>query len=78
MDGWGKRGSDRRVLFKLECMPYGYTLVGKGTLTGRLWRLQHEGHVYAQLERKKHEGNELENDDTRKRRGILDNRLQSA
>ena len=50
LDGWGKMGATG-VLFKLELAPYGYTFVGKGTLSSHLRHLQHESRVYAQLER---------------------------
>ncbi|KAH6628925.1 hypothetical protein F5144DRAFT_580516 [Chaetomium tenue] len=49
VDVWGKRGAIG-WLFKLELSPYGYTFVGKGTLEGRLDRLEHEGQVYARLD----------------------------
>lgn len=49
VDVWGKRGAIG-WLFKLELLPYGYTFVGKGTLDGRLGRLEHEGQVYARLD----------------------------
>ncbi|PNY21914.1 Uncharacterized protein TCAP_07188 [Tolypocladium capitatum] len=39
------------LLFKLELAPYGYTFVGKGTLSGYLRRLEHESRVYARLDR---------------------------
>lgn len=49
VDVWGKRGAIG-WLFKLELSPHGYTFVGKGTLEGRLDRLEHEGQVYARLD----------------------------
>ena len=48
LGGWGKRGATG-VLFKVELGPYGYTFVGKGTLSGGLEQLQHECRVYARL-----------------------------
>ncbi|EGX87752.1 hypothetical protein CCM_09374 [Cordyceps militaris CM01] len=50
LDRSGKRGSVG-VLFKLELEPYGYTLVGKGALSGRPYDLEHEGTIYARLDR---------------------------
>ena len=38
------------MLFKVKLRPFGYTFVGKGTLSGGLERLQHECQVYARLE----------------------------
>ncbi|KAK8013449.1 metalloprotease-like protein [Apiospora marii] len=38
LGGWGKRGATG-VLFKVELGPYGYTFVGKGTLSGGLEQL---------------------------------------
>lgn len=49
VDVWGRRGAIG-WLFKLELSPHGYTFVGKGTLEGRLNRLEHEGQVYARLD----------------------------
>ncbi|KAG5749606.1 hypothetical protein H9Q70_007735 [Fusarium xylarioides] len=49
LDRWGKMGATG-VLFKLELAPYGYTFVGKGTLPGYLYRLEHESHIYARLD----------------------------
>ncbi|KAK8013717.1 hypothetical protein PG991_009310 [Apiospora marii] len=49
LDGWGKRGAIG-VLFRLELKPYGYTFVGKGTLSDNLEHLQHECRVYARLD----------------------------
>ncbi|KAK0712720.1 hypothetical protein B0T26DRAFT_597263, partial [Lasiosphaeria miniovina] len=49
VDVWSKRGAIG-WLFKLELSPHGYTFVGKGTLEGRLDRLEHEGQVYARLD----------------------------
>jgi hypothetical protein len=46
----GKYGS-RGVLFKLTLARYGYTFVGKGTLSVFVRILQYEGSVYQQLER---------------------------
>lgn len=39
------------VLFKLELVPYGYTFVGKGTLSCYRRRLEHESRVYTRLNR---------------------------
>ncbi|KAH7377118.1 hypothetical protein B0T11DRAFT_273543 [Plectosphaerella cucumerina] len=50
LNGWGKMGSTG-VLFKLELAPYGYTFVGKGTLSGYLPLLQYESRIYAHLDR---------------------------
>ncbi|KAJ6436762.1 hypothetical protein O9K51_10728 [Purpureocillium lavendulum] len=50
LDGRGKAGAIG-VLFKLELAPYGYTFVGKGTLSCYLRRLEHESRVYARLNR---------------------------
>ncbi|KAK4073278.1 hypothetical protein Purlil1_13117 [Purpureocillium lilacinum] len=50
LDGRGKAGAIG-VLFKLELAPYGYTFVGKGTLSCYFDRLEHESRVYAQLNR---------------------------
>lgn len=50
LDGWGKIGAIG-VLFKLELAPYRYTFVGKGTLSGYLYHLEHESHIYARLDR---------------------------
>ncbi|KAH6881158.1 hypothetical protein B0T10DRAFT_141469 [Thelonectria olida] len=50
LDGWGKMGATG-VLFKLELAPYGYTFVGKGTLSPHPRRLEHEGRIYARLDR---------------------------
>ncbi|RSL77472.1 hypothetical protein CEP51_009042 [Fusarium floridanum] len=50
LDGWGKVGAIG-VLFKLQLAPYGYTFVGKGSLPRHLGLLQHEGHVYAWLDK---------------------------
>ncbi|KAJ6779701.1 hypothetical protein PWT90_07312 [Aphanocladium album] len=44
---WGSVG----MLFKLELEPYGYTLVGKGALSGHPHDLEHEGAVYARLDK---------------------------
>ncbi|KAK8036897.1 metalloprotease-like protein [Apiospora phragmitis] len=49
LDGWGKRGAIG-VLFRLELTPYGYTFVGKGTLSDNLEHLQHECRVYTRLD----------------------------
>lgn len=49
LDGWGKVGTIG-VLFRLELVPYGYVFVGKGTLSGLLDCLEHEGEVYSRLE----------------------------
>ncbi|ORY64858.1 hypothetical protein BCR38DRAFT_390672 [Pseudomassariella vexata] len=49
LDGWGKIGAIG-VLFKLEVPSYGYTFVGKGTLSDRLKRLQNECDIYARLD----------------------------
>ncbi|RKK06834.1 hypothetical protein BFJ65_g18387 [Fusarium oxysporum f. sp. cepae] len=50
LDGWGKMGATG-VLFKLELAPYGYTFVGKGTLSPHPRRLEHESRIYARLDR---------------------------
>ncbi|KAM4057222.1 metalloprotease-like protein [Hirsutella rhossiliensis] len=50
LDGRGKVGAIG-VLFKLELAPYGYTFVGKGTLSDHLYRLEHESRIYAHLDR---------------------------
>ncbi|RSM01113.1 hypothetical protein CEP52_008754 [Fusarium oligoseptatum] len=50
LDGWGKVGAIG-VLFKLQLAPYGYTFVGKGSLPSHLGLLQHEGHIYAWLDK---------------------------
>jgi len=50
LDNWGKMGATG-VLFKLELAPYGYTFVGKGTLSAHLHRLEHESRIYARLDR---------------------------
>jgi hypothetical protein len=44
---WGSIG----MLFKLELEPYGYTLVGKGALSGHPRDLEHESTIYARLDR---------------------------
>lgn len=49
LDRWRKTGAIG-VLFKLELVPYGYTLVGKGTFSGRPDDLEHEGRIYDRLE----------------------------
>ncbi|KAJ2897772.1 hypothetical protein MKZ38_004395 [Zalerion maritima] len=49
LDGWGKTGATG-VLFKLELAPYGYTFVGKGTLSGHPRLLEHESRIYARLD----------------------------
>ncbi|KID89575.1 phosphotransferase-like protein [Metarhizium guizhouense ARSEF 977] len=49
LDGWGKWGAVG-MLFKLELEPYGYTLVGKGALSGRPRDLEHESNIYARLD----------------------------
>ncbi|KAM6506299.1 hypothetical protein FSOLCH5_013289 [Fusarium solani] len=49
LDGWGKMGATG-VLFKLELAPYGYTFVGKGTLSGHRRRLEHESRIYERLD----------------------------
>lgn len=49
LDGWGKMGATG-LLFELELPPYGYTFVGKGTLSGRLRDLEHASRVYARLD----------------------------
>ncbi|XP_044715987.1 Peptidase S28 [Hirsutella rhossiliensis] len=50
LDGQGKVGATG-VLFKLELAPYGYTFVGKGTLSDHLYRLEHESRIYAHLDK---------------------------
>ncbi|KAH7116363.1 hypothetical protein EDB81DRAFT_701959 [Dactylonectria macrodidyma] len=50
LDGWGKMGATG-VLFKVELAPYGYTFAGKGTPSPHPRRLEHEGRIYAQLDR---------------------------
>ncbi|KAF5985949.1 hypothetical protein FBULB1_2681 [Fusarium bulbicola] len=49
LDGWRKMGATG-VLFKLELAPYGYTFVGKGTLSDYLHHLEHESQIYARLD----------------------------
>ncbi|RSL42069.1 hypothetical protein CEP54_015615 [Fusarium duplospermum] len=50
LNGWGKVGSTG-VLFRLELAPYGYAFVGKGTLFPHPHYLEHEGRIYAHLDR---------------------------
>ena len=49
LNSWGKAGSTG-VLFKVELVPYGYTLVCKGTVSGHLQTLEHESRIYAHLD----------------------------
>ncbi|KAK4075218.1 hypothetical protein Purlil1_12729 [Purpureocillium lilacinum] len=53
LQGSGQLGQGRgdRGAFKLELAPYGYTFVGKGTLSCYHRRLEHESRVYARLNR---------------------------
>ncbi|KAM4060855.1 Meiotic driver SPOK1 [Hirsutella rhossiliensis] len=50
LDGQGKVGATG-VLFKLELAPYGYTFVGKGTLSDHLYLLEYESRIYAHLDK---------------------------
>ncbi|KAM3509227.1 hypothetical protein MY11210_006410 [Beauveria gryllotalpidicola] len=50
LDQWGKSGATG-MLFKLELEPYGYTLVGKGALSGHPHDLEHEGTIYDRLDK---------------------------
>jgi hypothetical protein len=50
LEKYGKHGA-RGTLFKLTLAPYGYTFVGKGTMSENVRHLLREGKMYGRLER---------------------------
>ena len=50
LEKYGKHGA-RGTLFKLTLAPYGYTFVGKGTVSDNVRHLLREGKMYGRLER---------------------------